>query len=191
MMISSFQKKKTNSTRSLAIGRSHLLIGNPANALALTKHAHDQVEAAMPILQNHSGNTTGFKTMEIAPEDATFLQDLLKGELQRNRALVEIANLRKAGSKGGSTTATARPLIDRLGQYPSHGVDLENIVPYPPKMEYIPVKPLFLDVAWNYVQYPSTHTKQPAAKNVQSKTATKTADADKPPAKKGWFGFGR
>lgn len=145
----------------------------------------------MPILQNHSGNTTGFKTMEIAPEDATFLQQLLKGELQRNRALVEIANLRKAGGKGGSTTATTRPLIDRLGQYPSQGVDLENIVPYPPKMEHIPVKPLFLDVAWNYVQYPSTHTEQKTAKNVQSKTATKTAEPEKQPAKKGWFGFGR
>lgn len=150
----------------------------------------------MPILNSHGeGNHSGFKTMEIAQEDAKFLQDLLKGELQRNRALVEIANLRKLGNKGASSTtaAAARPLIDRLGQYPSQGVDLEKIVTYPPKMEPIPVKPLFLDVAWNYVQYPTTGTQQQAAKTTSSQAAAgaKTAEPEKQPAKKGWFGFGR
>lgn len=147
----------------------------------------------MPVLNKHSEHSTsGFKTIEIAQEDAKFLQELLKGELQRNRALVEIANLRKASAKGASaTTAAAHPLIDRLGQYPSQGVDLENIVPYPPKMEPIPVKPLFLDVGWNYVQYPSTRTGQQATKTAQSKTAAKTEEPEKQPAKKGWFGFGR
>lgn len=143
----------------------------------------------MPVLNSHSGsNDSGFKTMEIAQEDAKSLQALLKGELQRTRALVEIANLRKLGGKVASTAAP-RPLIDRLGQYPSQGVDLENIVPYPPKMEPIPVKPLFLDVAWNYVQYPTSRKEQ--AKSVQSKVAAKTAEPEKQPAKKGWFGFGR
>lgn len=148
----------------------------------------------MPVLNSHSENyDSGFKTMEISQEDAKFLQELLKGELQRDRALVEIANLRKLGNKGVSSTTTTCPLIDRLHQYPSQGVDLENIVTYPPKMEPIPVKPLFLDVAWNYVQYPTTRTEQQGAKMTSNKTAaTKTAEPEKQqPAKKGWFGFGR
>lgn len=139
----------------------------------------------MPVLNSHSEHyDSGFKTMDIAQEDAKFLQQLLKGELQRNRALVEIANLRKLGNKGVSST-TARPLMDILHQYPLQGVDLDNIVTYPPKMEPIPVKPLFLDVAWNYVQYPLTSSKA---------AATKMAETEKQqlqPAKKGWFGFGR
>lgn len=145
----------------------------------------------MPVLSNHSdGNDSGFKTIVVAQKDAKFLQGLLKGELQRNRALVEIENLRNAVGKGAVSTI-ARPLIDTLGQYPPLGVNLENIVPYPPKMEPVPVKPLFLDVAWNYVQYPSARREQQATKNVQSKAAAKTAEPERQPAKKGWFGFGR
>ncbi|CAN8103162.1 unnamed protein product [Discula destructiva] len=174
--------------KSLAIARSHSLIGSPANALALTKHAHDQCEAAIPVLSKHNdGEASGLKTIEVAPEDAAFLQNLLKGELQRNRALVEIFNLRKqAGSKGDSN-AVSRPLLEKLGQYPAEGVDLENIVTYPPKLEPIPVKPLFLDVAWNYVQYPTTQTEK--QKVVQNKSAA--TKEPEPAPKKGWFGFGR
>ncbi|KAJ4416462.1 signal recognition particle subunit srp68 [Gnomoniopsis sp. IMI 355080] len=174
--------------KSLAIARSHSLIGNAANALALTKYSHDQCEAAMPVLNTHKDvESSGVKTMEVAQEDATFLQNLLKGELQRNRALVEIYNLRKQAGKGDSNAAP-RPLIEKLGQYPAEGVNLDNIVTYPPKMEPIPVKPLFLDVAWNYVQYPTTQTEKP--KTAQDKSKVKE-ETEKPAQKKGWFGFGR
>ncbi|KAF3768011.1 hypothetical protein M406DRAFT_289296 [Cryphonectria parasitica EP155] len=174
--------------RSLAIARSHSLVGNAANALALTKHAHDQCEAAMPVLAKHNGGQDeGLKTVEVAQSEAAFLHSLLKGELQRTRALVEISNLRKQAGKG-DLHAARRPLIERLAQYPSEGVDLENVVTYPPKLEPIPVKPLFLDVAWNYVQYPTTQTEK--AKAPQNKTNVQS-DSEKQPAKKGWFGFGR
>lgn len=143
----------------------------------------------MPVLNTHKDvESSGVKTMEVAQEDATFLQNLLKGELQRNRALVEIYNLRKQAGKGNSN-ATPRPLIEKLGQYPAEGVNLDNIVTYPPKLEPIPVKPLFLDVAWNYVQYPTTQTEKP--KNAQDQSKVKEEDAEKPAQKKGWFGFGR
>ncbi|KAK2613440.1 hypothetical protein N8I77_000356 [Diaporthe amygdali] len=175
--------------KSLAIARSHTIIGNPANALALTKHAHDQCQAALPVIAKHNeSKDTRLKTIEVIRTDAEFLQNLLKGELQRCRALVQIANLRKQSDKGDSKTAQ-RPLIDRLGQYPSKGVDLENIVTYPPKMEPIPIKPMFLDVAFNHVQYPQ---KQAARADVlEDKTNAKSGEAEKQPAKKGWFGFGR
>ncbi|KUI54995.1 Laccase-4 [Cytospora mali] len=175
--------------KSLATARSHTLIGNAANALALIKYAHDQCEAALPLLSSHNeSKDTGLKTIEVVGTDAEFLQDLLKGELQRSRALVEISNLRKHAGKGDSKAAP-RPLIDRLGQYPAEGVDLEKIVTYPPKMEPIPVKPLFLDVAWNYVQYPQEQGAQ--TKAPVNKANANTAEPEKQPAKKGWFGFGR
>lgn len=142
----------------------------------------------MPVLSKHKeGEASGLKTMEVAPEDAAFLQTLLKGELQRNRALVEIYNLRKQASGKGDSNASPRPLLEKLGQYPAEGVDLENIVTYPPKLEPVPVKPLFLDVAWNYVQYPTTQTeKSKAAQTISDKTKEPEAAP-----KKGWFGFGR
>lgn len=141
----------------------------------------------MPVLSEHADSKDGnLKTVDVAAGDATFLQGLLKEELQRRRALVEISNLRRKADKGDSKAAS-RPLINRLGQYPSEGVDLDNIVTYPPKLEPIPVKPLFLDVAWNYVQYPTTAEKA----SVPQGNAGGKAEAEKQPVKKGWFGFGR
>lgn len=142
----------------------------------------------MPVLNTHKDvESSGLKTIEVAQADATFLQNLLKGELQRTRALVEIFNLRKQAGKG-DLNATSRPLIEKLGQYPAEGVNLDNIVTYPPKLEPIPVKPLFLDVAWNYLQYPTSQTEKP--KTAQDKSTVKE-EAEKPAPKKGWFGFGR
>lgn len=175
--------------KSLAIARAHTLLGNPANALALSKHAHDQSQAAVPILSKHNESKgTGLKTIEVISSDAEFLQNLLKGELQRCRALVEIANLRKQADKGDAKAAQP-PLIDRLGQYPSKGVDLEKIVTYPPRMEPIPIKPMFLDVAFSHLQYPKEKSAKAAA--AESKTSAKSGEPEKQPAKKGWFGFGR
>lgn len=142
----------------------------------------------MPVLSTHTDvERSGLKTMEVAQKDAAFLQNLLKGEVQRTRALVEIFNLRKQAGKGDSNAAS-RPLIEKLGQFPAEGVNLDNIVTYPPKLEPIPVKPLFLDVAWNYVQYPTTQTEKPKLQQDKSKAKE---EVEKPAQKKGWFGFGR
>ena len=118
------------------------------------------------------------------------ISDLLSGELQRSRALVEISDLTKSGKASGAKTAPL-PLVERLSEYPTEGVDLQNIVVYPPKVDAIPVKPLFLDVAWNYINYPSKAAK-PAlgAKAAASEKPSAGAEEAKP-QKRGWFGFGR
>jgi len=68
---------------------------------------------------------------------------------------------------------------------------LDNIVVYPPKVEAIPVKPLFLDVAWNYITYPSTKA-QPAQSAKPAASGKQAAGAEEAkPQKRGWFGFGR
>lgn len=94
-----------------------------------------------------------------------------------------------------------KPLSNRLSDYPAGGVDLENIVTYPPRLEPFPVKPLFLDVAWNYIEYPGKGEPAPAAapareaskpQQQQEETApSASAEPEAKPQKRGWFGFGR
>ncbi|KAK8042724.1 hypothetical protein PG994_013207 [Apiospora phragmitis] len=171
----------------LSVARSHSLAGNSVNALALTKHAHEQCEtSAKYFAENGSSSSDDASPQDIGirKSDVQFLHKLLSGELQRCRALVEIDNLRaKSGASGTKSTV---PLVERLFDYPAEGAELENLVTYPPKVNSIPVKPLFLDVAWNYIDYQDTQT------GTTTKGAGETKDAQSPaPQKRGWFGFGR
>lgn len=78
----------------------------------------------------------------------------------------------------------AAPAVERLGEYPASGfVDLEKIVEWPPRLRVVPVKPLFLDTAWNYIEYPGRGTASaPAAKGPAA-----VGKAEEPaPKKKGW-----
>jgi len=67
-------------------------------------------------------------------------------------------------------------------------VDLKKLVEWPPRLRPVPVKPLFLDVAWNYIDYPGT--KSGGAENAE-KTIEDKSDGKGKEARKGWFGFGR
>ena len=75
-------------------------------------------------------------------------------------------------------------------------MDLERIVEYPPRLEVVPVKPLFLDVAWNYIGYPDKAggaKREGEARGQQEKQGQgggAEQEAAKP-QKRGWFGFGR
>lgn len=98
-------------------------------------------------------------------------------------------NARVAAKKNMTSAA---PLVQRLNDYPTPGVnvDLHNLVTYPPKIEPVPVKPLFFDVAWNYIDYSGR------AKKAVEETAAATngvTESPRPDEKKsrGWFGFGR
>ncbi|CAM1511419.1 Fc.00g089320.m01.CDS01 [Cosmosporella sp. VM-42] len=169
----------------LSIARSHAIVGNVANALSLINHAHSICQESASKLPEKSSQAP--PNVEVDSEAAQFLQQLLGGELQRHRAIVHIDNLRKDTKIDVTTKA---PLIERLNDYPAGGVDLTNIVQYPPKMATIPMKPIFLDVAWNYIDYPGKVRDE--ADDPKS-TSTSTIPAPTPPqqAKRGWFGFGR
>ena len=124
--------------------------------------------------------------VNVTPEAAHSLEQLLNGELQRHRAIVHIDNLRKDEAGNGAKDV---PLLERLHDYPAHGVDLDNLVEFPPKMGLIPMKPIFLDVAWNYIDYPGK-----ASTETSSTTPAQAAQEPAPPApqpKKSWFSFGR
>jgi signal recognition particle subunit SRP68 len=58
----------------------------------------------------------------------------------------------KTATKGGNSGV----VLERLDKYPEgKDFDFENgIVQWPPKVSPVPVKPVFLDVAWNFIEYP-------------------------------------
>jgi signal recognition particle subunit SRP68 len=127
--------------------------------------------------------------ISVSPSEVQFLQDLLAGEVQRYRALVELLNLNEAAQKseeGNNKT----PLVERLNEYPSKGVDLQNLVQWPPKLEPVPVKPLFFDAAWNYIEYPGRQVGNVAVIGANEEKANAGKEQTQQ-QKKGWFGFGR
>ncbi|KAK3353140.1 hypothetical protein B0T25DRAFT_456841 [Lasiosphaeria hispida] len=174
----------------LALARSHAIAGNASNTLALIDHALDEVKEALPVLSTDDDPSP--LNIQVDKRDVHLLVRLLSGELQRSRALAEILSPKKTKPATPSSTDISKPLISQLSNYPVGGVDLDNIVEYPPRVESVPVKPLFLDVAWNYISYQDNSVK--ASPNETAKGHEKTAAAGqeaKPAQKRGWFGFGR
>jgi signal recognition particle subunit SRP68 len=127
--------------------------------------------------------------ISISPFEVQFLRDLLFGEVQRYRALVELSNLSEAARKSEENSDNT-PLAERLNQYPSREVDLQSLVQWPPKLEPVPVKPLFFDAAWNYIEYPGREAKQVATNGTREEKREEAAQPMQQ-QKKGWFGFGR
>ncbi|OHW90478.1 signal recognition particle 68 kDa protein [Colletotrichum incanum] len=175
--------------KSLSIARSHAIIGNTVNALALIKHATSGAQEAASILANDpQPKVNSPRSIEVSGEDAKSLTNFLQGELQRHRALVHLSNLLKDSDSSEDDTKNI-PLIDRLREYPSGDLDLANLVNIPPTLSTIPVKPIFLDVAWNYIDYPGKESQEvaPPSKHQQAIES----EAKPQPQKRGWFGFGR
>lgn len=174
--------------RCLTIGRSHALMGQTKNALALYSRA---LELASDALSSNStanieaGN--GPPKLEVGSKVLQSFRQYLDGLVSQFRALVELKNL--LGQEKAAMNGIHRlPLAERLEQYPTEDVDLSGLVNFPLKLRPIPVKPLFFDLAWNYIDYPDR-----ARSGVNgTPTASKTIPEEKKePAKKGWFGFGR
>ncbi|KAF4965751.1 hypothetical protein FSARC_6481 [Fusarium sarcochroum] len=177
--------------KALAIARSHAISGNAASALALINHADglvDESSSGVPASDGSSSRTP--LSLTVSAEAVEYLQTLLNGELQRHRAIVHADTLRK-DHELSTSDAVKRPLIESQYQYPAGGVNLSHIVEFPPKLAVIPVKPIFLDVAWNYIDYANRTPQQAAAPPAQAEKP-KTAESPGPQqGKRGWFGFGR
>jgi signal recognition particle subunit SRP68 len=168
------------------VGRSHSILSNKKNALALYARALDLAT------KSASSNTTpdtpqATPKLSVSAGQIKTLCLCLQGLVWKYRGLVEMQNLSSANEKGDNTSYTP-PLIERMDYYPSGEVDLANLVTYPPKIEPVPVKPLFLDVAWNYIDYPRPGDKAtPVAKDAANTPAAETKEGKRG----GWFSFGR
>lgn len=150
------------------------MLDKPTEALALFAQALKLTDSAVP---QSSASSSGPPRLDVSRDQASTLQTCLGGLVAKYRGLVTLEQL-DANSSGQQQ----RPAVERLHQF-NPNADLSNLVPYPPKMQAVPVKPLFLDVAWNYIGYPQNAGSQPQP----------IADSPAPEEKKGrgWFGFGR
>lgn len=133
--------------------------------------------------------------MTVHVDQVKALQQLLQGLVWQHQALVELEKASSKESKGEA--GHGLPLVERLNEYPSGGVDLSNLVVYPPQIQPIPVKPLFFDVAWNYLEYPGQKQEEVAAPvtadamDVDGEESSAATEAKAESKRKGWFGFGR
>lgn len=194
----------------LAVGRSHALHGNTINALALYARASNLAESAASNLEADSDASSSAPKLSISSTALSDLSSHLSALVTQYRALADLKSLSNATGNTNKTVTKAhqRPILETLHQntYPATGtVDLTNLVNYPPKMQPIPVKPLFFDLAWNYIQYPGhekdvggvngTRTGVNDGKAVTGDGSRVAADGDdgteEKPARRGWFGFGR
>ncbi|KAK2758186.1 hypothetical protein FQN54_004030 [Arachnomyces sp. PD_36] len=180
------QRNYFQALKCLAVGRSHGILSNGKNALALFARALDLAS------QSNSSNTLA-DTPQTPPKlgvstgQAKTLCISLQGLVWRYQGLVEMQELSKDEKSGKASYLP--PVIERMDEYPNGEVDLTKLVTYPSRIEPVPVKPLFLDVAWNYIDYPRPGTKAAAAPVAQEGSGSTTTE--KKEGKKGWFGFGR
>nr|POE61081.1 putative u6 snrna-associated sm-like protein lsm4 [Quercus suber] len=178
----------------LNIAYSHVLLGNHLNALALLKKAEDLASADQFVSQDTDENAP--LTLHISSAASEKLKAHISSQLSRTHAIVELQKLEENAAVAASKHMTsAAPLVQRLHEYPTPGtyVDVKNLVTYPPRIEAVPIKPLFYDLAWNYIDYPG---RKPAVITRPQSAAEDVAmgngvDEEPQQKKRGWFGFGR
>ncbi|KAJ5824089.1 Signal recognition particle subunit SRP68 [Penicillium robsamsonii] len=167
--------------RCLAIGRSHGVLSKSKEALALFSQALNLAASATP---RSAEDAEGVPKLDVSQVQSSTLQSTLRDLVARYRGLV---TLEKVTAEEASQSSQ-RPVVERLQQFAGSGLDLSNLVPYPPKMQPIPVKPLFLDVAWNYIDYPREGQQQEAPTQPQAQAQGPVEEETK--GRRGWFGFG-
>lgn len=174
----------------LSIARSHSLLSNSKEALALFARALEICPQGSSTSSDESNHQIP-PNLEVPSGQAQSLHQLLQGLVSQHRALVELHNLSaEAAKEAESKSKYVPPLIERLDQYPANGADLAKLVTYPPKLQPIPVKPIFLDIAYNYIEYPG-RTKRAREEGNGAVDGVASQTGQKKDAKKGWFGFGR
>ncbi|KAI9780399.1 MAG: hypothetical protein M1816_002857 [Peltula sp. TS41687] len=190
----------------LSLSRSHTLLSSAQNALALLSLASNLSNQSLGPLQSTLSPSPASSqqppTLAITPQQAQSLHSVLQTSLTRQHALVELGRLNHSTEERSSSPNQhdIAPLIERLDVYDAD-LDPTHLVTYPPTLEPVPVKPLFLDVAWNWIEYPGRgggggvggrevleqrlgggkekHEEQEKERETEQK------------GRRGWFGFGR
>ncbi|KAL5113986.1 signal recognition particle subunit srp68 [Pleosporales sp. CAS-2024a] len=186
------QRAYFRALKCLNLSHSYAFLSKPKEALALSNRALAlSSQAASAQRPSTSSPPSGAPKLQVTDSQSQNLKQMLEHLTSHYRGVVALSQLfanSDTVSKAGSTNAA--PVVERLNEYPSSGsVDLKNLVTWPPKLQPVPVKPLFLDVAWNYVEYPG---RAPAKQEPEpEQTLVEQNKAERPAAKKGWFSFGR
>lgn len=167
----------------LAIGRSHAIKGNAENALALFHRADELLWSTST--DGEPGSPTTAPKLEVSAAEIKQATTQVSQLVTRHHGLVDLHKISTAGST--AKVDWKAPMLERLSHFEEE-VNLTNLVTFPPKLQPIPVKPLFLDLAWNYIQYPGSKA---AVNGTAGKSTVKEIADEKKEQKKGWFGFGR
>ena len=145
----------TNSIhRCSTIAASHTAT-NTRNALALYNRALEYINKSLnslPAPTSSAPARSHIQTLSIDSNEALALKATLEGSVTRYRALIQLQDY-AAKTLNAKSPIAAPPVIDNLGRY-SEKVDFGRLVPLPPKVDAVPLKPIFFDVAWNFVAYP-------------------------------------
>ncbi|EMC96488.1 hypothetical protein BAUCODRAFT_69954 [Baudoinia panamericana UAMH 10762] len=180
------------------ISYSHAMLGSHLNALALLSRAKGLLSAALPTISQQSpADIDAPPTLHVLTSTAEAVDKHVSALLSRAHAIVEMHKLEENARVAAEKHMTsALPLVQNLNAFPTPGVqvDLKNLVQYPPKIQPVPVKPLFLDVAWNYIEYPGRKAQvatNPAAPAPADEKMVNGVDEKPQEKKRGWFGFGR
>ncbi|KAL4871602.1 hypothetical protein BDV12DRAFT_24928 [Aspergillus spectabilis] len=174
--------------RCLTIGRSHVILGKSQNALALFFQALSLNSEAARSVQS-SIDIDGPPRLDISPNQTQALEHELRALVTKYQGLVTLESIT---AQEQSKSTNQRPLVERLHEYSGDSLDLNNLVPYPPEIRPIPAKPLFLDVAWNYIDYPREGKAAVTAEApAPAQPAEESVVEEKKGGRRGWFGFGR
>jgi len=183
------QRAYFQALKCLNLSHSYAFLSTPKEALALCNRALTLSSQAASTSQSSASPSSKAPKLAVTEQQSQKLKQNLENLTSHYRGVVALSQLSansETASKAGLTNAA--PVVERLNEYPASGsVDLKNLVTWPPKLKPVPVKPLFLDVAWNYVEYPG---RAPAKKEPEPAKVEETKP-EKPAAKKGWFSFGR
>ncbi|KAH7371099.1 hypothetical protein BKA66DRAFT_424675 [Pyrenochaeta sp. MPI-SDFR-AT-0127] len=184
------QRAYFQALKCLNLSHSYAFLSTPKQALALCNRALSLSTQAASAPRSAASSSTAPK-LEVSEAQTQILRKNLENLNSHYRGVVALSQLSassETASKAGLTNTA--PVVEILNEYPASGsVDLKNLVTWPPKLKPVPVKPLFLDVAWNYVEYPgrTAQVQEPE----QEKAEVEEKKPERPQAKKGWFSFGR
>ena len=185
------QRAYFQALKCLNLSHSYAFLNTPKQALALCNRAVSLSAQAVSAPPSTSRSSLKAPRLEVSEEQAQTLKSTLENLNCHYRGVVALPQLFASSEKASKAGLTnAAPVVERLNEYPSSGsVDLKNLVTWPPKLKPVPVKPLFLDVAWNYVEYPG---RAPVVQQLEPETPqAEETKPERPQAKKGWFSFGR
>ena len=180
--------------RCVNIAHSQALVSNPKNALALLLRGETIASRAVSASAKSRQPPADVPVkVEVSSAAARQLHQHIEALVSGYRGLVELHNLNVNSHLAAQRNLTsAAAMVERLHEYPAGGAALTNLVTYPPKLKPVPVKPIFLDVAWNYIDYPGRGDAARASTTSEVNGMNqRQAKEEQKPVRKGWFGFGR
>jgi signal recognition particle subunit SRP68 len=186
------QRAYFQALKCLNLSHAHAFLSAPKQALTLSNRALSLSSQAVAAPKSPSSTSGDAPKLAVTEQQAEELKKTVENLTSHYHGLVALSQL----SGNPDVTAKAQmgnvaPVVERLNEYPVSGtVDLKNLVTWPPKLKPVPVKPLFFDVAFNYIDYPGRARVSAESEGEKTEVDERKTEGQKP-AKKGWFGFGR